>query len=148
MGLVAELKHQDRDSHCIIEPFRHPKRLQQSFGTVAFGARKIVKNIFALLQATCQIPRRFWVAKILLQSRIVTQDSAGADAFAFVHYMDYKNQLIFLDETLTSVCLLWITDDEQDYTRSSWKAKRKRRLWALGNWVRRRAVQYHSWKRR
>lgn len=49
--LGPENKHQNRNGHCITEPSAYPRRLQHNFGSVQFGARKTLKNIFVLLSA-------------------------------------------------------------------------------------------------
>lgn len=85
--LYPELKRQDGDTHCIEERRTYPKRIEQIFGTVNFGAREILNNSFVLLSATSRATRRFSVVKVLLVFHMIKADLASADEAAFIRYM-------------------------------------------------------------
>lgn len=104
--LVPELKHEDRNNHCIIVPCTYLIRLRRIFEILQFEVRKVVKYSTVLLYVNEKVHRRFWAAKIRLLLRIVTSDIVSSERFAFVHYTQCTNRPESLKEIIAFVCFL------------------------------------------
>lgn len=104
VSLILDLSHRDTDHDYIVTPLTYPARLQRILETLKFGARKTMNNSFFLLSATLQVPRRFWVAKVLLVFRVVTPESMSFGELSILQSMKDTNPFESLEEKLGSVC--------------------------------------------
>lgn len=90
--------------------------MQRVFGTVDFGAGRVLRDRFVLVSADGKERKWLCVGKVHLLYKMISKGGSDGEMYALLYNRNYSYPFDIIDEGLECRCIRWSTDEEMDLT--------------------------------